>query len=399
MRTLSIIQREIPHYRVPLFSQLALRAKDRGLHLVVLSAEDGAGPSEGRFDHRRLPARSLGKGGGLWLEGLTDAVAGSDIIVAPQELHCLNVPYLWMRRHRLCRSWIWWGHGYNFQSADRPSLPLAIKESAKRFMTRRAEGLITYTESGARYWREKGLPAERVRPYYNTVDVESFRSAAADVGKDALDRTRAALKLAGRSVLLFSGRLYAEKRVDFLLRAFSQVQNRLPNTALLIVGDGPERKNLEALRDALKLDQVHFIGTCTDLKQVSLYFRLAELLVIPGLVGLAIVHGFAYGLPLVTTDYPGHSPEIEYLTPGSGVMTRQDITEYASKVVDLLGSFENLRSMQEAARRQGDLLRLSGSVERFLNAVIDFSGAARHQRERRSTAGRLPVEAGEAEMR
>jgi len=380
MRTVSIIQREIPHYRVPFFSQLSAQGEREGFRITVFSAAD-PGPPWNEFRHRTLHSRFVGPGnGGLWLQGLTEAVTGSDIIVAPQELQCLNVPYLWARRRKVCRSWIWWWHGYNFQAAQRASWSLAVNESAKRFMTRHADGLITYTESGADYWRRNGMPVERVRPYYNTIDVEGIRGAASKVSEEELAEARATLELGRARVLLFSGRLYAEKRVDFLLRAFGLLQQGEPDAALLIIGDGPERKKLEGLREELKLRRVHFLGACTDPGRLGVYFRLAELLVIPGLVGLAIVHGYAFGLPLITTDYPGHSPEIEYLTLETGVMTKQNIEAYAAVIETLLKSPDQLKLMRAAAIRAGDRLGLAPSVARFLMAIRHFSGYDRNER-------------------
>jgi glycosyltransferase involved in cell wall biosynthesis len=385
MQTVSIIQREIPHYRVPFFSQLNSRAEREGFRITVFSDDESGLPCK-EFRHRPLPSKPIGpRGGGLWLQGLKEAVAGSDVIVAPQELQCLNVPYLWARRRGLCGRWIWWGHGYNFQAAQRAPWSLTIKESAKRFLTRHADGLITYTEGGADYWRKNGMPAERVRPFYNTIDVDGIRAAAARVSEEKLAQTRATLGLGGSRVLLFSGRLYAEKRVDFLLRAFARLQQREPHVALLIVGDGPERKNLEALRDELKLRPVCFLGACTEPGLLGIYFRLAELLVIPGLVGLAIVHGYAFGLPLITTEYPAHSPEIEYLTPETGVMTQQEIEVYAAAIEALLKSSDQLNAMRGAAMRAGDRLRLGVSVGRFLDALATFSNSTNGEK---ATSGR-----------
>jgi glycosyltransferase involved in cell wall biosynthesis len=373
MQSVSIIQREIPHYRLPFFAQLNARGEREGFRITVFSAAESA-LSCSEFHHRPLPSNPIGPGGGgFWLQGLTEAVAGSDVIVAPQELKCLNVPYLWARRKKLCRSWIWWGHGYNFQAAERAPWSLTIKESVKRFLTRNANGLITYTEGGADYWRKNGMPAQWVRPYYNTIDVDGIRAAAAKVSEEKLAHTRATLGLGGARVLLFSGRLYSEKRVDFLLRAFARLQESEPNVALLIIGDGPERTKLEVLRDELKLRQVCFLGACTEPGLLGVYFRLAELLVIPGLVGLAIVHGYAFGLPLITTEYPAHSPEIEYLTPETGVMTKQEMEVYAAAIEALLKSPDQLIAMRAAAMRQGDRLRLGVSVGRFLDAIAAFS--------------------------
>ena len=376
MRKVSIIQREIPHYRIRFFEELYAQGR---LQELVIQVYTGAPPAQAAsspaFPYRVLPAHYFGKksSGSYWMYGLEKAIAGSDIVVAPQELQCLNVLYLWAKRRRICASWIWWGHGYNFQASVRSSAPTKIKEALKRFMTRRANGLITYTERGAAYWRKQGLPEDRVIPYYNTIDVEGLRKAGADIPKEQLMELSHKLGLQGKRVLLFSGRLYAEKKVEFLLRAFALLKKSYPEVALLIIGDGEERNNLERSAKQLELQDVHFLGEVLDPKGTAAYFSLADLLVIPGLVGLAIVHGFAFGLPLITTDFPGHSPELDYLSENNGAMTKINIFEYAEAIGVLLNSPLRLEAMKHSAMAQGDDLHLPYSVRRFADGITALS--------------------------
>ena len=376
MRKVSIIQREIPHYRIRFFEELYAQGRLQNLEIQVYT---GAPPiqvaSSPAFPYRVLPVRYFRKknSGSCWMHGLEKAIAGSDIVVAPQELQCLTVPYLWAKRRRICTSWIWWGHGYNFQASVRSSAATNIKEAIKRFMTRRADGLITYTEGGADYWRKQGLPEDRVIPYHNTIDVEGLRKAGADIPKEQLMELRHNLGIEGKRVLLFSGRLYADKKVDFLLMAFALLKKSYSEVALLIVGDGEERDKLEQLAKQLELQDVHFLGEVVDPKGTAAYFSLADLLVIPGLVGLALVHGFAFGLPLITTDFPGHSPELEYLSENNGAMTRIDISQYAEAIGALLSSPQRLEAMKHSAMAQGDDMYLPCSVRRFADGITGLS--------------------------
>lgn len=218
------------------------------------------------------------------------------------------------------------------------------------------------------------MPADRVASYYNTLDVEGLRAAGAKVTRQQLVQLRQSLGLEHKRVLLFSGRLYPEKKVDFLLRSFAVLQAKRPDVALLILGNGEERARLESLRAELGLSDVHFLGEVTEPTRAGTYFQLADMLVVPGLVGLAIVHGFAFGVPLATTDHDFHSPEIEYLSSENGIMTNHDVAEYAEAIGLVLSSKNRLQSMQEAARRKGNQLLLSGSVKRFVEAVATFSG-------------------------
>ena len=346
MRKVSIVQREIPHYRIRFFEELYAQGKLLGLEIQVYTeAPPAQVASSPAFPYRVHTVRHFGKNKSspYWMYGLEQAIAGSDVVVAPQELQCLTVPYLWAKRRRICKSWIWWGHGYNFQASVRPSTATKLKEAIKRFMTRRADGLITYTAGGTDYWRKQGLREDRVIPYYNTIDVEGLRKAGAEISEEQLMKLRHKLGLEGKRVLLFSGRLYTEKKVDFLLRAFAILKKTYPSVGLLIIGGGEERTNLERLATQLDLRDAHFLGEIVDPKETAAYFSLADLLVIPGLVGLAIVHGFAYGLPLITTKHGFHSPEIEYMSDKNGVITRHDIFHYAEAMASLFLPLSDLR--------------------------------------------------------
>jgi len=64
------------------------------------------------------------------------------------------------------------------------------------------------------------------------------------------------------------GRLSAEKGLDVLLRAFSQVREEFPEWSVRIIGDGPERNALEALCVSLNLsDSVHFLGQVQNVEE------------------------------------------------------------------------------------------------------------------------------------
>jgi len=371
-RTVAIIQREIPHYRIRFFEELYAQGRSAGYEILVYATshpiQNGTAPA---FPYRILPLRLFGNGksSAYWMNGLEAEIAGTDVVVAPQELQCLTVPYLWAKRKRVCKTWIWWGHGYNHQASVNPSLATDAKEQFKRFLTKRADGLITYTEGGANYWRQQGLDEHRVTPYLNTIDVEGLRKAGAEVTARQLVKLRQKLGLEDKRVLLFSGRLYPEKRVDFLLRAFALLKHTHKDVALLIIGDGGERNKLEYLAEKLGIQDVHFLGECVAAKDSAPYFNIAELMVIPGLVGLAIVHGFAYGLPLFTTRHDFHSPEIEYLTERNGVMTSDDESSYARAIRTALITDSHLMALRKEANRAADGLLLVLAVERFINGI------------------------------
>jgi GalNAc-alpha-(1->4)-GalNAc-alpha-(1->3)-diNAcBac-PP-undecaprenol alpha-1,4-N-acetyl-D-galactosaminyltransferase len=99
------------------------------------------------------------------------------------------------------------------------------------------------------------------------------------------------------------GRLHPQKGFDLLLRAFERLQAKHPDWQLTILGEGPMRAELEALRSELKLtDRVHLIGA---VQNVPDYLRQADLFVLPSRFEgfpMALCEALAHGLPAIAAD-------------------------------------------------------------------------------------------------
>lgn len=151
----------------------------------------------------------------------------------------------------------------------------------------------------------EGYSPRRIARLPNFVDTEAFHppGAAARAG------AREALGLAGRTVVLCSGRLVARKNVDLLLEAFARAAARVrldEPPLLVLLGDGPERGALEARAARADLaGRVRFAGFRED---VARWLFAADLFVLPSrLEGLpnALLEAMATGLPVLATDLGG----------------------------------------------------------------------------------------------
>ena len=128
------------------------------------------------------------------------------------------------------------------------------------------------------------------------VDTQAFRPVPRDVAL----REELGLPL-DRKVLLYVGRLSAEKNIEMLLAAFEALNDRHPNTYhLVIVGDGPLRRVLPATR--------HRTGALTwrsyiqENGKLAEYYHAADLFIHPGVCetfGLVVLEAQACGLPCV----------------------------------------------------------------------------------------------------
>lgn len=117
-------------------------------------------------------------------------------------------------------------------------------------------------------------------------------------------------------VLSFIGRLDAVKGTEKLIPILTALSNRR-RVSLVVIGDGPDRISLES---STRSDSLVMTGALAP-EMAAPWLYAADIMVLPGQVGLAVNHAFAYGLPVVVRDSPHsgryHSPEIQFVRNGS----------------------------------------------------------------------------------
>ena len=121
----------------------------------------------------------------------------------------------------------------------------------------------------------------------------------ANADPDETRQVRAALDIADDQILLlYVGRLAPEKNVTTLFDAFAQLDDA--RFALVVVGDGSERRHLARLRE--HNESVHWLPYQGDGRQLARLYRAADLFVHPGVqetFGLVALESQASGTPVV----------------------------------------------------------------------------------------------------
>jgi len=124
---------------------------------------------------------------------------------------------------------------------------------------------------GDRVLKQLGVDMTKVRFWLNGVDWKPF-NAMPDP-----EEAKELLGAADREILLCISRLVKWKRVDRSIRALPKVVKGYPNTLLVIVGDGPERKRLERLAKDLGVqNNVRFEGAVPH-SEIPKYLAAADI--------------------------------------------------------------------------------------------------------------------------
>jgi glycosyltransferase involved in cell wall biosynthesis len=146
-----------------------------------------------------------------------------------------------------------------------------------------------------------GLPRRRMQVIHNGIEPQKY----------APGERMFPVREAGEVRIGYFGRLSHEKGVSSLLHGLAKLIPSHPQVRMLIVGDGPERSQLEAATAALGLtNSVHFLGFRTDARRIMAEVDiLAHVPVYEGF-GLVVLEAMAAGLPVVTNDAPGGPSEI-----------------------------------------------------------------------------------------
>lgn len=193
---------------------------------------------------------------------------------------------------------------------------------------------------------------ERVPP---GVDTERFTPD--EVARAEL---RARYRLGGRPVVLCLSRLVPRKGQDMLIRALPAIRERVPGTALVIVGGGPYRTSLHRLAQTFGVaEHVVFTGGVPG-DELPAHHAMADVFAMPcrtrgaGLdvegLGIVYLEASASGVPVVA-GRSGGAPETVLDGETGVVVDGWDVGAITTAVGDLLANPRGAAAMGAAGRR------------------------------------------------
>jgi glycosyltransferase involved in cell wall biosynthesis len=370
-RRVVMLLRYIPQYRLPFLTRLHEKCIGANIDLKVIYGTpakndsmkaDGIDFQPGLFIPNRIVP--FGQSELIWQPVLSHT-QDADLVIVEQQSKLL-VNYILIAQQLFGRQRVaFFGHGRNLQAKSVNSLA----EAVKRRLALLPHWWFAYTEGVARYVREIGYPADRITVFNNAVDTRQLIRWRSEIADAELVDARSQLNIKSNNVCVYVGSMYPDKRMEFLLDACGRIRTRIPDFCMLFIGAGPD----DYLVRQFCADHpwARYLGPLFGREKVK-FCLLAQLLLMPGAVGLAVLDAFAIRTPLVTTDVPFHGPEIEYLTSGSNGLTTapaDDVDRYASAVVSLLADRVRLGQMAQACEKSAAYFTIESMAERFFHGI------------------------------
>lgn len=149
---------------------------------------------------------------------------------------------------------------------------------------------------------------------------------------------------------VFVGRLAPEKGLRTLIDAWPIVRRSHPRARLALIGEGPQRPELEAAVGALDLRE--FIGLPGAAADVAPVLRSSDLFVLPSAeegMSIALLEAMALGMPLVASDIAGNRKLVA--DHRHGRLAPADPAGLARVIVEQWDQFDQAVRMGQDARK------------------------------------------------
>ncbi|MDZ4246039.1 MAG: glycosyltransferase family 4 protein [Dehalococcoidia bacterium] len=195
----------------------------------------------------------------------------------------------------------------------------------------------------------------------NGVDLEHFSPDVAPIGEFC----------DGKKNILFVGRLERRKGLNYLIKAYRQVKQEVPESRLIVVGPGARpRKMYERWIKRWGLKDVVFHGY-VPYAELPRYYKTADVFCAPATgresFGIVLLEAMAVGTPIVATNIDGYTNVVTHGEEGLLVPPKD-----TGKLADALVSLLNNETLRRQMGDKGKAKAQEYGWERVARKVFDY---------------------------
>lgn len=163
-----------------------------------------------------------------------------------------------------------------------------------------------------------------------------------------------------KSDIIFAGRLLKHKNVDLLIKSVAEIAKENKKIKCIIVGDGPEKKNLEDLSKELGLEKnIQFLSFLPDHNGLYALFKSSKVFAFPSTregFGIVALEANACGIPVVVVNHKDNATKDLVKTGKNGFIADFNENSFAEKILQVLkkGNSLKVNSINEASKYNWD---------------------------------------------
>ncbi len=200
---------------------------------------------------------------------------------------------------------------------------------------------------------------------YNFIDFTRFKRKNKDHFKKAIAPD-------GERILVHLSNFRKVKRVEDVVKVFARVNEQIP-AKLLLIGDGPERRNAEQLcREIGLCDHIRFLGKQDAVEEL---LAVADLMVLPSAnesFGLAALEAMACEVPVISSN-AGGLPEVNIHGKTGFLSEIGDVESMAHNALNILSDDAVLEKFRKGALTRAkdfDISKIVPQYEQYYESVL-----------------------------
>ncbi len=168
-------------------------------------------------------------------------------------------------------------------------------------------------------------------------------------------------------LLIYTGRLGPEKNLEFLLQAFAGLLQAVENVRLLLVGDGPLKKELQELAEELQITpSVQFAGLI-PYEDMPGYLAMCDAFVTASVTEvhpLSVIEAMGVGLPVMGIHSPGVGDSVQ--DGLTGFLSTENLPAFTAKLTRLCLQKQLRQKMGRAARKASQEYDIERTTHKML---------------------------------
>lgn len=265
---------------------------------------------------------------------------------------------------------IYTAHGWVFLEP----LPEFIKKIylwAEKVSAKYKNKVICVSEYDRSAARLNKFPMEKIVTIHNGIDINNTSNLTKQLAREKLSGVTSNLRLTTSKFLIGSiANLYPTKNLPALITAAENITKTNSDTIFVIIGEGPEKKNLQALVKQKKLEsKVFLLGSIQNAKNYLPAFNVFVLPSVKEGLPYTLLEAMAQGLPIVATRVGGIFEMLEFYPQTHYRLVEPNNTEALTQAITELISQTPLEQKQlNRVREQIDIGNMIGKTrETYLN--------------------------------
>jgi len=330
---LLVVYQVIMHYRVPFYRKMQ---KDEQLNFSILYGEGKPGTKlvNANLDNLELNREKVPgfridfKGNSFPFSPLLAFRLfrkNPQVILAEGSSSIINGTIAFFYAKIFHKKFIWWSLG-QLEGKKHNAIRRLISKW-EHIIEKNADAIFTYSTKGKKYFLSRGIEEDKIFVGVNVLDAESRI-------KENKEANEINFPWTNKFNIVFIGTITKEKNLELVIDALSVLNVDQDKFVFHIIGDGKHRDNLENYikYKLVSENSVIFHGRIN--KGGGKIMEKCDLMLLPGLGGLAICEGMICSLPIITGNADG--TEYDLVDEGNGFIFPDMTVDDIVKTIKLL---------------------------------------------------------------